>query len=265
MAGMTNPAESAPRCFRCEYDISGIDHASVCPECGLPVGVSVGESLLSECDPTYLRSLHSGVFLIQTAIIILMLNAMANIGANIFTGIQGAAQSPAVLWLFSIIGLAATVMLLMGWWRFSAPNPQHDGGRYDGGEARRYVRVLLFVALVIAVLQLITLFLPPVGLVGLFVVALGLIGLATGVARFFCEMYYVRWVAPLIPSRRVYRRAKLLMWLGPVLMTVGLLLIGLGPLIALVMYWNMFDWIRKDLKRIRSESPGPAGPVVSAV
>lgn len=43
------------------------------------------------------------------------------------------------------------------------------------------------------------------------------------------------------------------MWLGPLLATFGLVIIGLGPLIALVLYWNMLDWVRKDLKRIRAE------------
>ena len=44
------------------------------------------------------------------------------------------------------------------------------------------------------------------------------------------------------------------MWLGPLLQTVGLLLIGLGPLIALVMYWNMLDVMRKHIKRILAET-----------
>ena len=44
-----------------------------------------------------------------------------------------------------------------------------------------------------------------------------------------------------------------MMWLGPLLFTVGALCIGLGPLVAVVLYWNMLDWVRRDLKRIRAE------------
>ena len=55
------------------------------------------------------------------------------------------------------------------------------------------------------------------------------------IVGFFAKMLYIRWLAPRLPSVRVFKRAKTLMWLGPVLYTFGLLLIGLGPLIALVL------------------------------
>jgi len=43
-------------------------------------------------------------------------------------------------------------------------------------------------------------------------------------------------------------RAKRLMWLGPVLCLV---LCVIGGLVALVLYYHLLDWIRKDLRQIR--------------
>ena len=88
-------------------------------------------------------------------------------------------------------------------------------------------------------------------------VLLGVVSLLITIAYYIFQMLYIRWMATLLSNRKVYDRAKRLLWLGPLLMTVGLLLIGLGPIIALVLYWNMLDWIRKDLKAIRAE-PAPA-------
>jgi hypothetical protein len=80
-----------------------------------------------------------------------------------------------------------------------------------------------------------------------------LLSLGASATSYFASMLYVRWLAPRIPNVNAYKRSRKMMWAGPLLMTVGLLLLGLGPLIALVLYYNLFEWIRKDLKRIRAE------------
>lgn len=79
----------------------------------------------------------------------------------------------------------------------------------------------------------------------------GAASLLSGVAwitQFFAAMLYVRWLARRVPDGRLHDKAKRFMWLGPVLYTVGIVLLMLGPLIALVMYWNMLDKLRKHIK-----------------
>lgn len=39
------------------------------------------------------------------------------------------------------------------------------------------------------------------------------------------------------------------MWLGPVLVTVGALVV-IGPLVALILYYNLLNWVRIDLSGI---------------
>lgn len=79
---------------------------------------------------------------------------------------------------------------------------------------------------------------------GLQLVASAIGGLAW-IVQYFAVMLYTRWLAPRIPSERIAKRAKLLMWLGPVLFVFFLCF--LAPLIAMIMYYNMFSWMRKDL------------------
>jgi hypothetical protein len=75
---------------------------------------------------------------------------------------------------------------------------------------------------------------------------------------FFSSMLYLQWLAPRLPDERVRRRSRLFMWLIPVLVTVGALCFYIGPLVALVLYWNMIYWVWKDLGRILERQRGLA-------
>ena len=70
-------------------------------------------------------------------------------------------------------------------------------------------------------------------------------------------MLYLRWLAPRLPDDEVDAWARRLMWLGPLLVTVGALIV-VGPLIAMVLYWNLLDRVRRNLKQImhRQSSSG---------
>ena len=70
-------------------------------------------------------------------------------------------------------------------------------------------------------------------------------------------MLYLRWLAPRLPDDEVDAKARRLMWLGPLLVTVGALIV-VGPLIAMVLYWNLLDRVRRNLKQImhRQSSSG---------
>ena len=48
-------------------------------------------------------------------------------------------------------------------------------------------------------------------------------------------------------------RAKTMMWLGPILYTVGAIACGLGPLVALILYYNLLNWVREGLQAIRAD------------
>jgi uncharacterized membrane protein len=75
-----------------------------------------------------------------------------------------------------------------------------------------------------------------------------LASVAVWLVWYFAAMKYLRWLTPRIPNQKAHDRAKRLMWLGPVLCLV---LCVIGGLVALVLYYHLLDWIRKDLRQIR--------------
>jgi hypothetical protein len=95
---------------------------------------------------------------------------------------------------------------------------------------------------------------------GLKSILTGIVSLLSMIAwavQFFAMMLYTRWLGSRVPDQWIIKRTKTYMWLLPLLTTVGVVLVGLGPIIALVLYWNLLDRMRKHLKSIES-SGAPA-------
>jgi hypothetical protein len=236
-------------CVRCGYNLRGLSPDGACPECGAPIDQSLRGDLLEFSSPEYLASLHRGVVVVLAAII-----AQILLGFAIF-GVTVAGAGASVTALFSLAATAAAIALVVGWWWFSAPDPGMLGSD-KGDRPRQIVRITLIASVVATLLQTgagisATSTAVPAGPTGALVAVAGILAFLAGIIGYFAQVLYVRWLARRLPNPKVEKRAGKLLWLGPVLYTFGLLLIGLGPLIALVLYWNMLEWVRKDLKRIR--------------
>ncbi len=244
-------------CRQCGYDVRGLSVDGVCPECGFLVERSLASDELKNSSPEYLASLHRGVVIILTSIILMILFMFVAIGAVIAIAVSS--RGGAVPAWFNIANQVVNVVLSLaivyGWWLFSAPDPAFTG-REDGSTARRVVRITLCIAVGLSFLSLAINFLPLNQATGIVLIGVGVLSLVVFGVRYFAEMLYLRWLTPRIPNWDAHKRAKLLLWLGPLLYIVGSLCLGLGPLVALVLYWNLLDKIRKDIKAIRQAVPG---------
>lgn len=271
-------------CVGCGYNLRGLVRDGVCPECGKPVADSLHGNLLRFASPGYLASLHSGVFLVLASIIAqilcIVLMVIATILGLVFARPQPGASSSAFISTFIIVtnGLAAllTFVTLYGWWKLSEPDPGYEG-RDDASQARRWLRALVIVQAIGTVMgYVLSLFFPmaisgllaalgigsgagatsgtAVGagiLLGVVAILLAIVINLAWIASFFLQMVYVRWLAVRVPDGWIDRRAKLLLWLGPLLYVVGSFCVGIGSLVALILYWNMLDRLREGLKGIR--------------
>jgi hypothetical protein len=93
----------------------------------------------------------------------------------------------------------------------------------------------------------------------------GLTALAALVVRYFATMIFFRRLAHRLPDRWLDEWASRMLWLGPLLQTVGLAFCGLGPLIAAGFYLRIVDRVRRGLARCHqiaaAQAPtGPPGP-----
>lgn len=273
------------KCVSCSYNLMGLMGDSLCPECGTPVANSLRDNLLINSSPVYLARIHKGVFLVQAGIIVMILLFIGSMLGTMVAGFLMAAAGGGggTGWMYVVIfaSAAATLVIagmsLYGWWLLSEADPRANDN--DRGESpRRIVRITVIIeCFMLAASQ-------GISLVSTFIFggawatgigtgaggtggAAGVAGTALVIAalssvltlgyyvalavRYFASMLYLRWLAPRLPNNKAHQRAKLMLWLGPVLCTVGIALCGLGPVIALIMYYNLLEWFRIDLKRIR--------------
>jgi hypothetical protein len=255
-------------CIRCGYSLRGLNSSGVCPECGTPVERSLRGDLLAYSDPLYVQKLFNGTRTIMASLLLLIVCVVA-VAFSATAGVGPLAV------LAGLGMLASTIAFLVGWWMLTTP----DAGQLStnkGERPRQIVRSTLLVIVATALLSFVIRAIPAPGtqVLGGLLTLLNYVAMAVG---FYAGMLYVRWLAPRIPNPKAWRRAKVLMILLAVMIGMYILLIiavlltvagsGRSPVVgvlagvvgiialvggltALIMYYNLFSWMRKDLKNV---------------
>ncbi len=239
-------------CIQCGYALRGLDAKGACPECGTAIERSLRGDLLQFCSLDYVRSLRRGAQLVLASIKIRFVFGLANVAAGL-AGLSG--SGTVVDSLVGIICRLAVFVSLVGWWMLTEEDPSYRG-RDEGRAVRRMVRYALMLTGAFQLVDLInpSLIAMPLNFsLGIMNASWDLGAVATMAIQFFPSMLYVSWLAVRLPNFRVYQRARRLLWLAPLLITVGSVILGIGYLIAATMYLQMFSWINADLQRIEKK------------
>jgi hypothetical protein len=259
------PAADIP-CSRCGYNLAGLDPGGVCPECGAPIAESLAGRLLRFSAPEYVDSLYRGATLIMTVILVQVVSTAMITGAALALaqGVIGPGPARTLTGLGQLTGFGLSVALWGGWWMCSAPDPAVRPGTDRGDKPRQWVRLAVAASAVMSLISTVAQFAgapTPAGIGAVAIagtVLLGLLGLAVAAVKFFASMKYLSWLGPRLPDPAVVTRARGYMWQLPLWTTVGMLLCGLGPLIAMILYYGLINRVRKDLRRVREEQRRPA-------
>jgi hypothetical protein len=188
-------------CRKCGYNLRGLDANGRCPECGTAVGYSLQGDLLRFCDPTWVDTLHRGTRLFIWGIVIIIIGAV----------IGGAMKQAGVASIGGLATLAGWVMMTIGWWLMTEPDPS-GLGEDQYGTARKIIRIALIVSVAAQALQLATPYIVTSyeSLIAVSVVsfALGVVG----IVGFFAQLNYLKKLALRIPDRQLSGRAHFLMY-----------------------------------------------------
>lgn len=277
-------------CRKCAYNLRTLSINGRCPECGTAVGYSAQGDLLRFSDPTWVMSLHRGVLMILLGIGVIILGVILAIAI----GFVGGPTVSAVL--AALAGVGGYVLILIGTWQLTAPDPSGLGeDRY--GTSRKLIRVTLLIGLANQALELIdAAFALPESLTVVFGIVQVIAGIAS-VVGVFAQLQYIGKLAERIPDAQIVGRAQFLkialaityglLVVGGAIMGIALVgrgggqpgglfavvgcfmaIVGLAALVFGIMYLLMLDKLRKTLKQQADyalqtwASSGAAAPAV---
>ncbi|MBX3359492.1 MAG: hypothetical protein KF745_13815 [Phycisphaeraceae bacterium] len=236
-------------CIGCGYDLVGLPVGGVCPECGRPVADSLRGILLQFASKEYIGAALQGHTLVLGGILLYLAVQVAGIVARALV------VEAWVDWGLQGCGIVSVLMIAGGYLRLTVRDPQFTGTERPGS-ARRVLQIAVMGQIAAMAATLTGVLLLASGGTGaawmvVIVVVLFVVDKVLWAVQFFAMMRYTRWLARRVPDGWVVKRTKVYMWLLPVLATVGIVIM-VGPLIALVMYWNLLDRMRKHLKAIQA-------------
>lgn len=249
-------------CIQCGYALQGLPTAGKCPECGTAVADSLRGFLLQYAGRQYLETITKGLSFVLNGILAMVILMIVGVASAMALGAAGGGGLAAFTLVLMGASTLVSMAILWGYWQFTELDPG-SAALDTERSSRKIVRVAVVVSAVVAVLSLL---IELSGIAGsargtgagaavdttaaVIKGGLWLASTAAWVVQFFAVMRYTRLVGQRVPDAFIVKRCSTYMWLLPVLQTVGILLVGLGPLIALVMYWNLLDRLRKHLKSI---------------
>ena len=243
---------STPRaCIKCGYNVQGLFTSSACPECGTAVAESLRGDLLQHASADYIRTILTGHSWVLNSILVAIIVQVATVFITVASGAAGgSAPAREFTALASLVGMAVSVWGFLGYLKLTNPDPQFAGSSQPD-LARRMVRTTACAQIGFSgVLAAMGAFATPTGPIVLVMGAVNVLMLVVFAVQFIAMMNYTIWLARRIPDAWVARRAGMYRWLLPLIAILGAVVFMLGPLVALVMYWNLLDRMRKHLKSI---------------
>lgn len=258
-SGISHSPGPAMHCSVCGYPLYGPPEQTHCPKCATPIleDNSHNPILLEHADLDYLRTLRSGIRIVLIAHAVQIFLGIVNMGVAVLRAFAQLSQqtpgSPQPNYMMmpsltpldialSIVGAFAMLFVLVGWWKITTPDPSlHHADTRPNHRAAARIWTTIFIAYWIAssIFMYAIMFMnagsPMSFQYTLLISAPGFVAFLLLIPLYIYVMLYLQWLAFRVPDRSSYKLAKTLVWLAPILATVGYCIAGLGPIAAFIL------------------------------
>jgi hypothetical protein len=191
-------------CRKCSYNLRGLSTDGRCPECGQPVGLSITGDLLRYSDPDWVAKLRKGINLILTGIVVMIVGVLLVVALGIVARVRGDVEG-------QIIGMLANLLIVIGSWLLTEPDPSGLGER-EYGTPRKIIRITLLIGLANGALNFGAARLTIPNELGLILALINIGGAIASVVGTFAQLLYLKKLARRIPSEALEERAVSIMW-----------------------------------------------------
>lgn len=256
-------------CLGCSYDLGGLNNSGACPECGKPIIQSLRGNYLQYADPEWFETLIRGSRMTARGFWIAIAGLMSVALLMIISLVSSVALtlSPkgfnelalAILTAVAVVTIPlASIWSCVGWFILTAPEPQRSQQLSDGPRrASRYSLIAWILFAVVTVsLYLIALqhplLMPSNSLMMVFAIHTFISS-----CFFWSSMTYIRDLANRLPSLPLFRHARGWRWMLLALTSVGVLFLGMGPIVALAFFIATVHDLSVVLQRLRQRLPLP--------
>ena len=251
-------------CGQCGYALDGLTTADQCPECGTPGRLAMFGALLVTSDPEYLTTLCRGAAMILWSLwaraLLLVVKIVLAMTQGVMTGTGAGANRP-TLWAVLnasniLLDVCVTLLALGGWWLLTTANPANDTAspqvRQDG--LRLSIRAMSLVMLAVVLLETLSVinatFMAVTPIASMAILGLMILGYAVIGAL---QMAWIRTLARRLPDRNLASFAGTMILFHPLLVTIGCVFLGLGPLAAWIISIVIGTQFLDRLKQVQAK------------
>lgn len=242
------------RCVSCNYELSGLQRSGVCPECGISVELSLDGCFLQGIGLGRLDTLRSSLRLVQVGLLAYAVSNIITVGLSCLGAPEELGYWSALHLVGAALAAGALATALVGYWRFTVTD-----FCIITGVSRIARKCALSTACIQCVAQVASVVLQIAvnyGFNASIETALRLVNIIIVISwttHYVAIMTCLHWLGKKIPDAVVVARTTIYMWVLPLLTTIGILAIGLGPIAAALLCWSVISRVMRSCEMVAAD------------